>query len=114
MNYGTVVLITKQKQIVVNAINIEVIERYWYVTWDSQNYKSGLHIFIQLDVDPQSDDDASPMSTYRWDLLECWFQLFSTSQNKSQIQFRTFVKKKNGFYAVVLVKTFPLMYQLLM
>ena len=40
----------------------------------------------ELDVDPQRDDDASPMSTYRWDLLECWFQLFSTSQ----IQFQTF------------------------
>ena len=30
-----------------------------------------------------------------WDLLECWFQLFSTSQNTSQIQFRTLLKKKN-------------------
>ena len=109
-----------------------------------------------------------------WDLLE-WFQLFSTSQNTSQIQFRTFLKKKSnclvpmflfswrpfrwrinylcrtdidearafffsrhtetqgtdriqfrqfrtfwkyftflGFHGVVLVKTFPLMYQLLM
>ena len=47
----------------------------------------------KLDVDPQSDDDASPMSTYRWDLLECWFQPFSTSQ----IQFRTFLKKKIKF-----------------
>ena len=29
-----------------------------------------------------------------WDLLECWFKLFSsTSQNTSQIQFRTFLKK---------------------
>ena len=32
-----------------------------------------------------------------WDLLE-WFQLFSTSQNTSQIQFRTFLKKKNQFF----------------
>ena len=31
-----------------------------------------------------------------WDLLE-WFQLFSTSQNTSQIKFRTFLKKKFGF-----------------
>ena len=53
-----------------------------------------MHLTLQLDVVPQRDDDASPMSTYRWDLLECWFQLFSTSQNKSQIQFRTFLKKK--------------------
>ena len=35
----------------------------------------------KTDVDPERDDDASPMSTYRWDLLEWWFQLFSTSQN---------------------------------
>ena len=48
----------------------------------------------KLDVDPQRNDDASPMSTYRWDLLECWFQLFSASQ----IQFRTFF----GSYVVVL------------
>ena len=119
---------------------------------------------IILDVDPQRDDEASPMLTYRWDLLECWFQLFSTSQ----IQFRTFMKKNQifgshvvvledlsvdvsitnvglvltkpgrflfsgygqnsissisnflkkitflGFHVVVLVKTIPLMYQLLM
>ena len=32
-----------------------------------------------------------------WDLLE-WFQLFSTSQNTSWIQFRTFLKKKNQFF----------------
>ena len=31
-----------------------------------------------------------------WDLLECWFQLFSTSQNTNQIQFRTFLKKKKS------------------
>ena len=51
------------------------------------------------------------------DLLECWFQLFSTSQNTSQIQFQTFLKKKIKFFGshvVVLVKTFPLTYQLLM
>ena len=33
-----------------------------------------------------------------WDLLECWFQLFSTSQNTSRIQFRTFLKKKNQIF----------------
>ena len=31
------------------------------------------------------------------DLLE-WFQLFSTSQNTSQIQFQTFLKKKNQIF----------------
>ena len=52
-----------------------------------------------------------------WDLFQCWFQLFSISQNTSLIQFQTFLKKKIKFFgshAVVLVKTFPLTYQLLM
>ena len=43
-----------------------------------------------------------------------WFQLFVKSQNSN---FELFWKKKIqflGFHAVVLVKTFPLMYQLLM
>ena len=51
-----------------------------------------------------------------WDQLE-WFQHFRTSQNTSRIQFRTFLKKKIKFFGshvVVLVKTFPLTYQLLM
>ena len=42
-----------------------------------------------------------------------WFQLFVTSQNSN---FELFWKKFKlmGFHGVVLVKTFPLMYQLLM
>ena len=32
-----------------------------------------------------------------WNLLE-WFQLFSTCQNTSRIQFRTFLNKKNKIY----------------
>ena len=32
-----------------------------------------------------------------WDLLECWFQLFSTSQNTIQIQFQTFLNKNFWF-----------------
>ena len=32
------------------------------------------------------------------DLLECSFQLFSTSQNTSQIQFQNFLKKKSIFW----------------
>ena len=126
--------------------------------------------YIILDVDPQRDDDASPMSTYRCMLRPTWmlisalqhkskyksnsisnffekknqifwfpccstredlsidvsitnvglistklrlFQLFSTSQNSN---FELFWKKIKflGSHAVVLVKTFPLMYQLLM
>ena len=54
---------------------------------------------IKLDVDPQRDDDASPMSTYRWDLFECWFQLFSTKS----IQFRTSLKKNQIFGSHVVV-----------
>ena len=37
-----------------------------------------------------------------WDLLECWFQLFSTSQNTSQIQFQTFLKIKSTFLVPML------------
>ena len=72
----------------------------------------------KLDVDPQRDDDASPMSTYRCMLRPSWMiSACSTSQNTSRIQFQTFLKNKIKFFgshAVVLVKTFPLMYQLLM
>ena len=32
-----------------------------------------------------------------WDLLECWFKLFSTSQNTSQIQFWTQKENKSKF-----------------
>ena len=61
--------------------------------------KNSREFFDKLDVNPQRDDDASPMSTYRWDLLECEFQLFSTSQ----IQFRTFLKKNQIFGSHVVV-----------
>ena len=124
-------------------------------------------IIIKLDVDPERDDDASPMSSYgymklRWFQLvnirqnsiliflekknqilgfPCcsthddlsidvsianvrliltklrWFRLFSTSQNTSQNSISNFFENKFrflGFYVVVLVKTFPLMYQLLL
>ena len=61
-------------------------------------------IFQELDVDPQRDDDASPMSSYRCMLRPIF-----------EFEFRTFLKKKKikflGSHAVVLVKTFPLMYQ---
>ena len=40
-----------------------------------------------------------------------WFQLFSTSQNSN---FELFWKKNLSLHAVLLVKTFPLMYQLLL
>ena len=131
----------------------------------------------KLDVDPQRDDDASPMSTYRCMLRPTWmisglqhkskyksnsisnffekknqifwFPCYSTREDLSvdisityvgliltkpgrfffsrhtetrgtdRIQFRQFrtfwkIFIFLGFHAVVLVKTFPLMYQLLM
>ena len=46
-----------------------------------------------------------------WDLLECCYQLFSTSQNSISNLFEKKIKFL-GFHAVVLMKTFPFMYQL--
>ena len=40
-----------------------------------------------------------------WDLLECWFQLFSTSQNTRLIQFQTLLKKINFFGSHVVAIT---------
>ena len=59
---------------------------------------------VELDVDPQRDDDASPMSSNR---------CMSSSQVKIRISnfFGKFFKFM-GFHGVELVKTFPLMYQL--
>ena len=74
-------------------------------------------IIFKLDVDPRRDDDASPMSSYRCKLRPTWM-LISALWHKSKFNFELCWKKKNlkfwGFHAVVLVKTFPLMYQLLM
>ena len=44
-------------------------------------------------------------------------KVISVLRRKSEFEFQTFLKRKFefwGFYAEVLVKTFPLMYQLLM
>ena len=58
----------------------------------------------KLDVDPQMDDDASLMSSY---------SCMSSSQVKIRISnFLEKFFKFLGFHAVVLMKTFPLMYQL--
>ena len=65
-----------------------------------------VRVYYILDVDPQRDDDASPMSSYR---------CMSSPQVKILISnFLGKFFKFFGFHAVVLVKTFPLMYQLLM
>ena len=71
----------------------------------------------KLDVDPQRDDDASPMSTYRCMLRPTW--MISAYQHKSKYKSNSisnfFEKIKFfGSHVVVLVKTFPLTYQLLM
>ena len=145
---------------------------FWTFTSNEETY------FLILDVDPQRDDDASPMSTYRCMLRPTW--MISALQHKSKYksnsisnffekknhifwfpccstredlsvdvsityvgliltklaraiffsrhsetrgtdriqfrQFRTFWKNFTflGFHGVVLVKTIPLMYQLLM
>ena len=79
------------------------------VCWACQNESINI-----LDVDPRRDDDASPMS-YRCMLRPTWM-LISALQHKSKFNFELFWKiiQFFGFHAVVLVKTFPLMYQLLM
>ena len=73
------------------------------------------------DVDPRRDDDASPITNVGLILTKLTgFQLFSTSQksqNTSQNSISNFFEKDfnfMGFHVVVLVKTFPLMYQLLL
>ena len=51
-----------------------------------------------------------------WDLLECWFKLFSTRTKYKSNSISKFFEKKIKFlgsHVVVLVKTFPLTYQLL-
>ena len=50
-------------------------------------------------------------------ILTKLYKGISALRQKSKFEFRTFLKKKIkflGFHGVVLVKTFPLMYQLLM
>ena len=70
---------------------------------------------VQLDIDPRRDDDASPMSSYRCMLRPTW--MISALQHKSKYKSNSIsnLKKKIlGSHVVVLVKTFPLMYKLLM
>ena len=75
----------------------------------------------KLDVDPRRDDDASPMSSYGYMLRPtCMFMdrmiapiiVHSISIQNSISNFFGKIKFL-GFRGVVLVKTFPLMYQLL-
>ena len=77
-----------------------------------------IELMIELDVDPQRDDNASPMTSYRCMLRPTW--MISALQHKSKYKsnsFSNFFEKKIEFFGshvVVLVKTFPLTYQLLM
>ena len=91
---------------------------------------------MQLDIDPRRDDIASA-TFWLFMIGNCedlsidvsitnvgliltklrWIKFFNSSQNTSQNSISTFVEKKFKFlcyYGVVLGKTFPLMYQLLM
>ena len=68
----------------------------------------------QLDVDLRRGDDASQMSSYRFMLRPSYLKYFSSlAQVEIQFQFKKKIKFL-GFQVVALVKTFPLMYQLLM
>ena len=84
----------------------------------TSNHKVSSFYVLKLDVDPQRDDDASPMSTYRCMLRPTW--MISALQHKSKYKSNSisnFLEKKIQFFGshvVVLVKTFPLTYQLLM
>ena len=78
---------------------------------------------LVLDVDPRRDDDASPMSSYRCMLRPT--QMISALRYKLKFNFELKKKVKTQFRiflsqifmipcVVVFLKTFPLMYQLLM
>ena len=77
-----------------------------------------IELMIELDVDPQRDDNASPMTSYRCMLRPTW--MISALQHKSKYKSNSisnFLEKKIKFFGshvVVLVKTFPLTYQSLM
>ena len=69
---------------------------------DYSNIVSHLYSFRQkeLDVDPQRDDDASPMSTYRCMLRPTWM-LISALQHKSKYKSNSisnFFEKKNQIF----------------
>ena len=58
-----------------------------------------LNTYIKLDVDPQRDDDASPMSTYRCMLRPTW--MISALQHKSKYKSNSisnFFEKKNQIF----------------
>ena len=59
---------------------------------------------IKLDVDPQRNDDASPMSTYRCMLRPTW--MISALQHKSKYKSNSisnfFEKKKSNFLVPML------------
>ena len=71
----------------------------------------------ELDIEPQRDDDASPMPSYRCMFETYLLNVHFSSSAQVKVQFRSLKKKEFkfvGFHVLVLVKTFPLMYQLLM
>ena len=85
-----------------------------------RNMKVLAHITCKYkDVDPQRDNDASPISSYRC-MLRLSRMLISSPQHKSEYKskfnFKLFEKKFKilDFHVVVLMKNFPMMYQLIM
>ena len=78
--------------------------------WDINSVRQPLQI-SKLDVDPRRNDDASQMSSYRFMLRPTWTISALWHKSKYNLKFNfNFL----GFHAVVPVKTFSLMYQLLM
>ena len=73
----------------------------------------GFHGVVLVNTEHLSIE-ASITNVGRTDIDEA--KVILALRQKSKFEFRIFLKKKNkflGFHAVVLVKTFPLMYQLL-
>ena len=92
-----------------------------FKTWQQKH--SGKHLFFKKikflashDIGSTREDLSIAVSITNVGLILTkprWFQLFSTSQNSISNFFEKNFKFLD-FYAVVLVQTFPLMYQLLL
>ena len=70
----------------------------WY-DFSKLKYFYFILFIVELDVDPQRDDDASPMSSYRCMLRPTW--MISALQHKSKYMSNSisnFLKKKNQIF----------------
>ena len=89
-------------------INTFILNNYIYIhicmyiiyTYDKIYFSNGEESHLKLDVDPQRDDNASPMSTYRCMLRPTW--MISVLQHKSKYKSNSisnfFKKKKNQIF----------------